>query len=213
VTGRLADPAGSGVRGTVQVLGVPAAELPVDESGAFTVRLRPGRHRARVDAPGFLSQLVRLEVGGDGRLGGSGPLDAAVTAETDRLDVTLRPRPPSPRVVFADGVGRFTVPFPLAADPTELAPEARALLDELVDALLRLPEARRVRVECHWDRSVSEEEAQRLTEMKAQAVVRYLADRGLPREQLEAAGLGRSRPLAGQPRARQRRLEIHELLP
>jgi outer membrane protein OmpA-like peptidoglycan-associated protein len=70
-----------------------------------------------------------------------------------------------------------------------------------------------VRVEVHWDGGLPEEEAQRRSEDQASRVRRYLVERGLDERELEVAGLGRARPLPGLPRARQRRLEVHQLLP
>jgi outer membrane protein OmpA-like peptidoglycan-associated protein len=108
---------------------------------------------------------------------------------------------------------RIVVLDPIAFKPNmaELAttPEAEAVLTAVLAAALKVPEARRLRVEGHTD----DRGDKRLGAARAEAVVKWLGDHGIDRARMTAVGVGPDRPIATNQtevgRAENRRIEIH----
>lgn len=98
-----------------------------------------------------------------------------------------------------------------AFDRAEITADSATVLDKAV-AVLKDNAAVRVRVEGHTDSRGSDTYNQSLSERRAQAVVDYLAGKGIARSQLQAQGFGESRPLTANDsdanRARNRRVEF-----
>lgn len=95
-----------------------------------------------------------------------------------------------------------------------LTARARGKLDWLGERLLAFPEAR-VRVLAHTDSTGPADANLALSARRAEAVVQYLESRGVAELQLEALGLGETRPIASnrspEGRRRNRRVEIETL--
>jgi outer membrane protein OmpA-like peptidoglycan-associated protein len=81
-------------------------------------------------------------------------------------------------------------------DQATLRPEAFPILDAVAKALVAHPEIKKVRIEGHTDNTASAEYNLPLSERRAQAVLKYLADHGVAATQLEAKGYGLTRPIA-----------------
>ncbi len=90
--------------------------------------------------------------------------------------------------------------------------ESHAILDAVASILLSHPELRRVRVEGHTDNVGSATYNLDLSQRRAQSVVRYLVERGVPRERLLSKGYGYDKPVASNAtalgRAKNRRVEF-----
>ncbi len=97
----------------------------------------------------------------------------------------------------------------------ELTPEARRVVDDVYDFLLRHPEAR-LEIGGHTDGRGDPAGNLELSAGRAAAVRDYLVERGIAGDRLRAAGYGSSRPLADEAtaagRRANRRVEFH-LLP
>jgi outer membrane protein OmpA-like peptidoglycan-associated protein len=94
--------------------------------------------------------------------------------------------------------------------------EARSfpLLDNVARVITSHPEITRVRVEGHTDSRGNRNRNVRLSQSRAQAVVRYLVAHGVSASRLEANGYGPDRPLVSpeqtaEDQARNRRVEFH----
>ncbi len=87
-----------------------------------------------------------------------------------------------------------------------------ALLDELALAASECPEAR-IRIEGHTDSRGGEGFNKRLSQARAESVVRYLIEKGVAASRLTAVGYGESRPVADNAtaagQARNRRIEFN----
>lgn len=77
----------------------------------------------------------------------------------------------------------------------ELAAESDPLLDRIAETIDQCPDAR-FEVEGHTDASGSSTVNLRLSERRAQAVLRQLSTRGVPVSDMRAIGYGSSRPIA-----------------
>jgi outer membrane protein OmpA-like peptidoglycan-associated protein len=81
-----------------------------------------------------------------------------------------------------------------AFDSAELTSQTRAMLDEHA-TLLKKESFSKVQVAGHTDSIGPEDYNEGLSEKRAKTVMEYLASKGIPREKLEAAGYGESRPI------------------
>jgi VWFA-related protein len=77
----------------------------------------------------------------------------------------------------------------------EVRPESAPMLDAIAGALLNAPRIK-IEVRGHTDNIGGEEFNQRLSELRASAVVQALVERGVKAERLRSKGLGLSQPVA-----------------
>jgi len=199
-TGRISDDSGKGVVASLKLAGPQIAEGRSDESGNFSVPVVPGLYALRVDADQFLSKELQLTVA-DGR--------------ENALSITLRSRPAVADVSFKDGKFKIrkAVSFKLVAKKpsAQLTAGMPHLLDEVVDVLANHPEIRQLRVEAHWDSSLTPEQAQSLTDDQAKAVAKYLSDQGISADRVVPVGMGAKKPLVpnlGAGKSKNRRVEF-----
>ncbi|WP_233596028.1 OmpA family protein, partial [Corallococcus sp. CA031C] len=93
---------------------------------------------------------------------------------------------------------------------------ASRVLDELARVLLEHPELPRVLIEGHTDTGGSDAANQRLSLARAEAVLRYLVQKGVPAWRLEARGFGARRPASSnatqEGREQNRRAELRLLI-
>lgn len=109
--------------------------------------------------------------------------------------------PCDPSVCAASSVcvdGRCETPCTLPTvyfdfDEFSVRPDARALLDEAATCIVRL--GRAVEIGGHTDERGSDEFLLAISVGRANAVMRYLVKRGVPRELLTAVGWGEERPV------------------
>lgn len=180
VHGKVVDEQGKPVEGAVVRFQGPAGrELPTS-GGAFEASLPPGAYVARAVAPNYLTKehTVELKQGTD-----------------EGIEFLLRPRPANARVELAKDriLTKGSIHFHI--DKTEVEPDSRQLLDEVVDLLIAHPEIRRVRVEGHTDSTGTAAHNQQLSRDRAAAVVAYLSGQGIAPSRLDSEGFGSTRPL------------------
>ncbi len=100
-----------------------------------------------------------------------------------------------------------------AFDRADLLPPAFPILNEIVRLLKVNPDIELIRIEGHTDDVGSLKYNDDLSQSRAEAVVRYLTERGIAAERLTAQGFGKRRPLVENttPEGRQknRRVELH----
>ncbi|HET7463378.1 MAG TPA: OmpA family protein [Longimicrobium sp.] len=93
-----------------------------------------------------------------------------------------------------------------------LKPQAVAALDELLTSMIQPYPNAKVTVEGHTDNVGGDAQNQQLSEARAQSVVQWLTQHGVPAARLEAHGYGKTRPAFPNDtpanRARNRRIEI-----
>ncbi len=97
------------------------------------------------------------------------------------------------------------------AGQSELADPSQPVLEDIRTALADAPAAN-IQVEGYTDDSGDEDKNRAISQKRAQAVVNWLADHGIPRGRMQAFGYGPERPLVSndtaEGRARNRRIEI-----
>lgn len=82
-----------------------------------------------------------------------------------------------------------------ATDQAVLMPDAKAILDGVVDALLARPDVQ-VELGGHTDSDASEAYNQNLSDRRAKAVVDYIASKGVDAGRLSSKGYGEASPIA-----------------
>jgi len=99
---------------------------------------------------------------------------------------------------------------------SDIRPDSRPVLDEAAEILRANPSVR-ISIEGHTDAIGSDAYNEQLSVRRAEAVFRYLVNRGVAPERLEVVGYGESRPIADnateEGRAQNRRVELHILSP
>jgi len=128
--------------------------------------------------------------------------------ETPTPEPTPPPTPPVRRRIVLRGVN-------FAFDSSEIRPESRPVLDEAVQQLASYPDID-LTVIGHTDALGTPEYNEALSIRRAEAVFRYLVNRGIDPERVTIEGMGESNPVATNEtedgRAQNRRVElrVHE---
>ncbi len=98
-----------------------------------------------------------------------------------------------------------------ATNSSQVRPEFQHTLDQIASSIVQYPNTV-VRVEGHTDSTGSAAYNQQLSVNRAQSVVSYLAQHGVPYDRMQAIGYGMTRPIASNDtaagRAKNRRVEI-----
>jgi len=128
------------------------------------------------------------------------------------------PLPPQAKVVVTEEQIVTLEPIYFDFGTATIKPVSYPVLDEVRRVMSDRP-AIEVRVEGHTDSKGSEAYNQRLSQQRAEAVVKYLVAKGVAPARLEGVGFGKSRPIAPnanpdgsddpQGRAKNRRTEFH----
>jgi outer membrane protein OmpA-like peptidoglycan-associated protein len=149
-----------------------------DAGGAARAELRPGAWRvlASTEELGVRSAEVVVEPGQEGA-------SVELSLAARKVDMTAA------RVVIREAV-HFDF------DRATLRPESGPILDEVAATVLAHPGIVRVEVQGHTDDRGDVAYNQRLSQLRAEAVVRALATRGVAPERLVAQGYGPTRPVA-----------------
>jgi OmpA-OmpF porin, OOP family len=113
------------------------------------------------------------------------------------------PLPPLERVV-RDGHLALLAHLQFAHDEAKILPRSIPILQEVIQVLRDSPEIRKVRIEGHTDAQGTPGYNRRLSQRRAQSVLRYLMQAGIDRSRLAAKGLGSDRPLVPNDSARHR---------
>jgi outer membrane protein OmpA-like peptidoglycan-associated protein len=128
------------------------------------------------------------------------------------------PTPPQEKVVVTEEQIITLEPIYFDFDKSTIKRVSYPILDQVVKVMTDRPNMR-VRVEGHTDSKGSDAYNQRLSQRRAEAVVKYLIGKGIDPSRLEAVGFGESRPIAPNQnpdgsdnptgRAKNRRTEFH----
>jgi outer membrane protein OmpA-like peptidoglycan-associated protein len=84
-----------------------------------------------------------------------------------------------------------------ATNRAEIRPESLGIIDQVRGALEANPQIKKIRIEGHTDHRGSNEKNLKLSQHRAEAVMKYLILEGIAPERLEAKGWGEEKPLAG----------------
>ncbi|MBV8968444.1 MAG: OmpA family protein [Verrucomicrobia bacterium] len=118
--------------------------------------------------------------------------------------------PEEAQTLFTATLAKGTVLFD--SGTADLSADSKGFLDQLIAIARRCPQAK-LEIAGYTDTSGDADSNLKLSQQRAEAVVRYLVQEGLPAESLTAVGFGENNPIAPndteEGKARNRRIEIH----
>ncbi len=132
---------------------------------------------------------------------GLGYAGCALFYEEEPEEVAIEPAPPLPPVSAVEPevdpceeiVSLDSVSFD--SDEAAISPDGVTILGRIVAGLEKC-ETQKVRVEAHTDSTATEDYNLELSDRRADAVVRFLIERGIDTERITSEGFGESRPIA-----------------
>ncbi|MEM6961187.1 MAG: OmpA family protein [Myxococcota bacterium] len=163
------------------LIGSMAQRVSVDSDGHFRLQqLRPGSYRIRLEAEGYMTQVVPFEI----QSRNERELKITLAAVPRRSRVQIRPRglQVRGRIQFQSG-------------GVQLSDASDSILQEIAHVLLSNPELDPLEIQSHTDNSGDSARNMRLSEQRAELVRQRLIDLGVPSTRLSARGYGQSRPL------------------
>lgn len=178
ITGYVLDREEEPIRGaTVRIVGrrPDGTEqlITTDSEGAFRLTVVPDtEYILLASSRDYLNQFVRLR---------TDPQQALSEEYTVEFFLSSRVRPEALREVY------------YAFDRADLLPESTPALETLYQMLTDNPEVK-IRLTAHTDRRGTASYNARLSQQRAESVVRYLIGRGIAPERLEAMGRGSDEP-------------------
>jgi OOP family OmpA-OmpF porin len=118
-----------------------------------------------------------------------------------------------PRVFIKEGLIQILEQPKFDFNKSNIKPESDSLLTEVAKVMTDHPEIKVVRVEGHTDDIGSAEYNKKLSQQRADSVVKWLSSHGVAADRLKAVGIGKDRPLVPNTndasRALNRRVEFH----
>lgn len=129
------------------------------------------------------------------RASSTGAPDSAVSSATYVVEAPPPPPPPARVAVTKEKIELREKVFFDTAKAT-IKPESFGLLDETAQVLKDHPEVGKVVVEGHTDNVGKAAVNQKLSQGRAESVVKYLAGKGVASSRLEAKGYGETKPVA-----------------
>lgn len=94
-----------------------------------------------------------------------------------------------------------------------IKPDSYGILDDVASIIKSNPQIKLIKVEGHTDAIGSEAYNMKLSQRRADSVVKYLVDKGVPSTKLQPVGYGKTRPIAtnktAEGRAQNRRVEFN----
>jgi len=165
----------------VSMPGAESLQQKTDTSGAFRFEaLTPGNVTLRVEADGYMVQIVPLEV--------REHRDSAI-------DMTLRPLPKQPNVVVTAHELTIKQQIQFALDSAVILPDSYGILGEIADTFIRHPDIKLTEIQGHTDNTGSPVHNRKLSEARAEAVRNWIVQHGVDVGRLIAHGYGPDMPL------------------
>jgi len=160
---------------TVTVECQPPAQTVTGPAGTYTLKVSPGRWPVRVEAPGRLARGGIVEI---------------ASKKTAKLNATLPPQPERSSVSIVSDTVELGTPITFGGSGAKLAASDKAVLDEVIDALVREAPLRKVRVVARVGSQRTEAESTKTAKARAAAVRDYLVAQGLAGSRVEVEGRG-----------------------
>lgn len=126
-----------------------------------------------------------------------------------------RPPPGPDRVVLTASSIKIADKVQFETGKAEILPESFGLLDEVAQVFVDNPQIEVVQVEGHTDSTGSAQINKKLSQARAESVLKYLAGKGVAKKRMVAKGFGPERPIASNDddagREQNRRVEFNIL--
>jgi len=182
----------------VEIDGPKTTRVTSSDDGSFgAVDLPEGTYRLRVDAEGFLMQMLEIEI---------------EAQDTAMPKVILIKKPKRSLVTLSNKEIVISQQVRFETNSADIVASSDPLLREIADVFLRNPHVQLVEIQGHTDNTGGAERNKVLSQERAEAVKTWLVNAGVPEERLEAKGYGPDHPLGSNKtaadRAKNRRVQL-----
>jgi outer membrane protein OmpA-like peptidoglycan-associated protein len=130
----------------------------------------------------------------------AGPGCSLITVQQEPfppLEIRAEPPPPAPpRVVLTASSVAIGEKVQFATGSAEILPVSHGLLDEVAKLLTDNPQIELLQVEGHTDSTGTAALNRRLSQQRAESVMKYLASKGVAAGRMQAKGFGPDKPIA-----------------
>jgi outer membrane protein OmpA-like peptidoglycan-associated protein len=183
---------------TVEIDGPKTTRVTSGDDGSFgAVDLPEGTYRMRVDAEGFLMQMLEIDI---------------EAQDTAMPKVILIKKPKRSLVTLSNKEIVISQQVRFETNSAEIVASSDPLLREIADVFLRNPHVQLVEIQGHTDNTGSAERNKVLSQERAEAVKAWLVNAGVAESRLEAKGYGPDHPLGpnktAADRAKNRRVQL-----
>jgi outer membrane protein OmpA-like peptidoglycan-associated protein len=107
-----------------------------------------------------------------------------------------RPAPPPARVVLTASSIAIGEKVQFATGSADILPVSHGLLDDVAKVLVDNPQIEELQVEGHTDSTGGAAINRRLSQQRAESVMKYLASKGVAAGRMKAKGFGPDKPIA-----------------
>jgi outer membrane protein OmpA-like peptidoglycan-associated protein len=153
----------------------PLEDLTANQKGAAVAQVAPGEHAFVVQAKGYAIYAAQLDTKGL-----EGPVE--VVLKSTKIKLTEKDIQILEKVFFETGSG-------------VILDKSFGLLDEIATTLKANPQIRKVEIQGHTDDRGQDAANLKLSQTRADSVVKYLVDKGVAAERLQAKGYGETTPI------------------
>jgi outer membrane protein OmpA-like peptidoglycan-associated protein len=126
-----------------------------------------------------------------------------------------RPPPGPDRVVLTASSIQIADKVQFATGKAEILPQSFSLLDDVAQVFVENEQIALVQIEGHTDSTGGADINRKLSQQRAESVLKYLASKGVPKKRMVAKGFGPDRPIASNDddvgREQNRRVEFNIL--
>jgi len=187
----------------------PAATDP--RTGAYFIKMVPGNYEMTVSAQGYVSRTISVQV--------KNMMKTIINFTLEPVQVAPPPPPPvpaiekKPRVILEKAKKKIeiTEAIHFETGSAKILPDSYSLLDEIAQVIKENPGIN-VRIEGYTDNVGSPAYNLRLSQLRAESVMKYLIRAGVSPDRLTARGYGMMNPIASnataEGRAKNRRVEF-----
>jgi outer membrane protein OmpA-like peptidoglycan-associated protein len=151
------------------------------DTGEFRRDVPEGSYVVKASAEGYLAKARRFNIEQD---------------KTVMAEFKLTPAPKETLVIIEKDKIVVKQKIHFATGRAEIKADSFVILDAVIDTMVNHPEISKVRVEGHTDSVGSDAYNLGLSQKRAQAVVDYLVQQGIPDDMLIARGYGETMPIA-----------------
>lgn len=181
ISGQVKDEQGGPIAGArIEITGAITSSATSDDNGLFAVLEAPeGTYRLRVDATGFMIQLVEIEVR---------------ARETAMPQIILLKAAETAHVRRTGSELSLEQQIAFDLNQAEILPASEGLLREIADVLLRNRDITLIEIQGHTDDRGDHDQNVALSQARADAVRGWLIKHGIEAQRLRARGYGPDRP-------------------
>ncbi|MFP4598541.1 MAG: carboxypeptidase regulatory-like domain-containing protein [Persicimonas sp.] len=165
---------------TLELTGPETEKVTADADGRFQLEVTAGDYTVAAHADDYLT----------------GGRDAEVATNRElQLEITLQPKPEEKLVEVEEDRIRINEKVFFETGKAKILPRSFNVLDQVGSVLLETPRIKGISIDGHTDDVGADDYNMELSQDRADSVRKYLIEKGISPDRLEARGLGETEPL------------------